>query len=414
MNDAALREALHRASTEAPPAAVDPDLFRRGRRAALRARVAGAAAALACLALVAGLGWRVLQAPPPPVADGQEQAGVPDAIYGPRDGAAPDLPEATFSNGLVPVAASYVDSGITDTVVLVTAGGRYVQADLPDLRDAMLASVGPTLSPDGTHLAYSYAEVGPVGIAVLDLATGDVRRLRVHGDQGVELRTMQWSPGGRKIVWSGQLVTFATESRASFGRAVAGVVDTRTGRATDLPGRGLAWDGAGICDDGTPLRYDPPRFVDDEGSPHLGWRGMDGAHVACTPPTTLVGNSYESLRPVVGWLTRDPGETPWPVVSESRWVDEAAHTSDGRVLRVVEPRGDAAREVGTVEALGAQSLSLASALMAWDQPTVHAGPDPWADAGGWGDQWSAARPWVLGGGVAAVIAVVYRRYRRRT
>lgn len=411
-----LREALRDIADDAP--AIHPDggeLYRRGRRATATTRVLGAVAAVACVVLVLAVGWQVLRPVEAPVTDGAEQSGgVPEVIYGPGVGEHAGVPTAVFDENLPPVAAAYLLFGGRDVVVLVGADGRYTRTTLPGLDDpSPVSASGPLLSPDGDRLAYGFqAKQGPVGVAIMDLATGSLERIRPGGERGTLIRTLQWSPDGRTIVWSGQPVTFSGKG-SGFGRVKGGVIDVRTGDSTELPGAGGRWDNAGICDDGTALRFVWPAYLASDGGPEQRtrqWSEVSAEHGSCSPPTAL--SDLEDDGSVLGWLHRSGETFPVAVVQEPDWVDEGGGSRyfSTRTLSLwdfEQSETSPTSQVGVIDVNYDVGFSVATGLMSLDEPTVPAGDDPWA-----GPWWTDAWPWfALGAGAIMLTLLVTRRYR---
>lgn len=379
-----LKDELERIASGAPDVHVPDDLFDRGRRATTRARVLVAAAAVACLAVVAGVGLQVTRSDDPSVADDPRPAGVPDVIYAPTDGGPLDLPVARLGE-IGPAAVAYVGDDIEGTIVLVTPEGRYRAAVLPHLYEPMLDDLGPILSPDGTQLAYSSDRDRIRRISIVDLTTGSIREVTTAGRFGAQTASLQWSPNSRWIVWSGQLIRSATENGAAYrSRTVGGVIAPDATESYLLAnGDHQEWYGAGVCDDGTPIRPATERRRSQEllagearQTEHFGsWPDLTARFPDCTPPLAFAGAVAGGMDRLVGWLRGRNGDAPTAVFNTPRWIDGSRSEYHERILRLVEPDGTT-HDVGRIESIS--RTSVATDLMSLDRPTVAAGESPWA------------------------------------
>jgi hypothetical protein len=250
-----LREELARLGETAPVAEVDPQTWRRARRARIRDQ----ALVLAAVVLLVGIGAvpLVAQHRSEPPAAGRPAAGVPQHIW-----LAPDRMAARGNDGswirdevggdlaVGRAAAAYVMGGGLP-VVIGAADGAYHLMDLPGFagNNELTAhglqggDLGLTLSPDGTKLAYAYAEFGahaadrpiPSGVRVVDLSTGDVRTVRVPGGEGTLVTDVRWSPSGTWLVWAGYRMASWTTMSMGGSSPVAGVVSPDGDTSTPLP-----------------------------------------------------------------------------------------------------------------------------------------------------------------------------------
>lgn len=431
-----LREALRDIADDAP--AIHPDggeLYRRGRRATATTRVlVGAMAAVACVVLVMAVGWQVLRPVEAPVADGDTSGvGVPEEIFAPpdtpeerdRDDATPDtvadLPEFTGTTADTgPVVAAYLVGPDGGRMVLVTGDGGYHRLQVRRMGsfDDMFRS-GPLLSPDGTALAFGMRRgdgAGTrLGIGLLDLARLETRWVDLDG-RGSLIRSLQWSPSGDWLVWSGQELESARRDGASYGAPTAGVVDVATGTSAALRNP-KSWDGAGVCDDGRALRtVSPVHLVSTDGDRAERHRLLSDVVAAHGPCSLAAGAGSVSVDdPVVlGWLPDPDGTEPTAVLAQPRLEDDGSWDTDDIVLtpvsadarRTAEDDG-APTVVGSARSVGYEWLTVATGLMSVEQPTVPAGEDPWAEPW-WKDGW----PWfAVGAGSLMLTVLVIRRYR---
>lgn len=408
-----LRDELARIAGSAPEVRVPDDLFARGRRATVRARVLVAAAAVACIGLVVGLGAQVLRSDEAPVANGVTR-GVPDVIYAPADGDVGDLPKTTLDD-VGPLVAAYLVPDGDRTLVVVDAEGRYRTVTLPSL-DASAFGDAVLLAPDGTRLAYYFSTGPSSGLIVADLTTGTVERVPLAPPLGAIVRTAQWSPDSELLGWSGQAVQLRSRGGASYrSEIIGGVITVASGRSRALPhaADGNSWDGLGVCNDGTALRYVWPVFFaqarDDVGPTRVrSWQRVRAAHGDCSTPTPYapVGEDEHLL----GWLS---GATePSAVVLRPRWTDDDEDRYDSQSLGVV-TRNGSFRDVGTLDSGWVSDLTVATGLMTAERPTVPAGEPPWE------------RPWleenwrmllallaIALGGIGALVVVRARVVRR--
>jgi len=213
-----LQRELARIADTAPVAAVPADTYRRARRSVVRDRVAVAAAGFAVVAIVAaGVTWLPHRIQPPVAKTAIE--AIPARLWSPRY----DVTLAPAGSAPGPAAAvftSYAPNGGYRMVMVGAKKGDYHELDLPD---SLVINPGDTspdgerfqLSPDGRQLAYlTLDEDGTVGVAVVDLVGGSMRRVPARPDT-LGTGDMTWSPGGRYLVWRGQLLgPGATTARA--------------------------------------------------------------------------------------------------------------------------------------------------------------------------------------------------------
>lgn len=429
MTDRELRDALSRIAERAPEVDVPYALYRRGRRAALRTRILTTAAAVACLAVILGLSWQFAGPNEPQFAQNSPGGvrGVPDRIYTPGpDRTDLDLPAYDFGAG--PIAVAYVSSYrdlLADEetqwqLVLITATGAYYAITLPDLRDPDMGGAGPVLSPDGMRLAYPYVDNGPAGLAILDLTTGETLRV-LPGGERADLRSVQWSPDGRWIAWSGQRLRSSSTSATRYrSRIVAGVIGDGDVALAPLGGTRI-WDGLGACVGGGAVQLVDARpggrlvFSDGTTVERFGsWADLNDSGRRCSAPTgsaptsAAPGTSTEDgLAPrVLGWLAESiPTDAPVAVVLEPNYLTAAKDSWRTQSLLLVPGNAgsDAVGPIGTV-GLSADGLTVATDLMAKDHPTVPAGEDPWASW--WKPTWTT---WLVWGGGTLLLGLLLGR-----
>jgi hypothetical protein len=341
-----LHDELSRIADAAPPMAVREDPWEPAQRSRRRRRLATVASVAASVALVAGLATSLprADAPDAPVA-AADALGVPDRVeavpsrFAERGGDdAWSSDEVSDDLAIGRGAVAYVmREGLP--VVLDADDGTYHLLDLPGFlgNDSFLANglfgsrLSVALSPDGRHLAYGYAEVGPdaatepipSGLRVVDLTTGSLREVPVPLEEGTQVTQPAWSPDGRWLAWTGY--SLGSWTGASMGRS------------TFVAGR--VAPGAVVSEPVEPPRNDAAVAVDDAGAVERRAGLVLGR----------VDDRQLALRPDTGSLVL---------------VDTA-----GRERRVAE-----------VEPGVPEGLSVAVDLMSVERPTVsRPGPDwPWS------------------------------------
>ncbi|PWN01871.1 hypothetical protein DJ010_15055 [Nocardioides silvaticus] len=401
MSGEQLKEELARVAEGAPDVHVPDDLFTRGRRATVRARVLVGAAAVACLAVVAAVTAPLLRVDESGVADNGDLGGVPDSIYAPDDGDL-DLPMTDLADVGRAVATYPVTSEQRNQVVVVTLDGDYRLTALPGYDDMGASDVPPQLSPDGTLLAYPAEDDATSHLAIVDLRRGNLAKVDLADGLGALATSAQWSPNGEHLAWSGQVVTFRERSHRKYGRALAGIVDVGAMKSRPLPRAGrIAWDGLGVCDDGAALRYLWPRFLvtpaGDSSERERSWRRLVETHGYCTPPA-VYSQADLTDDELVGWIPTDD-EAHAVLLTEGDPVNYLLLTTDG----AVETIGEVAPYFNR--------LSVATGLMTPERPTVPAGPDPWADP--WiVDHWWIPLLALVSTGLLILIFVQARAVRR--
>lgn len=273
-----LRDALTRLGDEAPELHVDPALWRLGRRARRRARVATAAAVLVLVASLGGAGLALTLDPSVHEASGGPAApdrreGVPELVVlppthlvetGGRQARWDErVVETDLDIGTGAVALEVPGGDLTGSSVpmVVTADGRHHALDLPGwqgtVADAQVqgASRMLALSPDGTQLAYAWgsgsddslaAEHEGHGLRVADLRTGKVRPVEFADGVADLVTHLSWDPSSRWLAWCGAVVeadgqrssTAMVCGRVGFGAEVVEPFSWREGGlAIDARGR---------------------------------------------------------------------------------------------------------------------------------------------------------------------------------
>jgi hypothetical protein len=184
---------------------------RRDRRRRIASSVLVACATLALVGAVVPLVGESLRSTPAPAAYDEATLAVPDRIWTPSSWApeagADDPPGPLALVGLAPRRSPWVvtRSGAWFGVSAVDQTYRWL--DLPGQATSEEAQA-VSLSPDGTRLAYALggepSEPDPqsdvVGVAVLDLVTGDVTE-RVHETRfGLRNEQLVWSGDSRWLV----------------------------------------------------------------------------------------------------------------------------------------------------------------------------------------------------------------------
>jgi hypothetical protein len=437
-----LRRELARVADRAPVADVPDDTFARAQRARRRDRLAVGAAVVVVLALAGGLAAWLPGHDEPEPADGR--GAVPDRIHLVPERLTERRGGNEWSSGVVSsrldvgsAAAAYVaDAGLP--VIVGADDGDYHLLDLPDFagnnwvvaRGLHGGELALSLSPDGRRLAYAYAVFGPdsdtrpipSGLRVVDLESGSLREIPVRGGEGTIVSTIRWSPGGRWLVWSGYRMASWTEMSMGGSTRVAGVVAPDGTASSTLPGLGgNARVSYAVSDAGqVSVVGDRERYVD--GGELSGGRRPLRAGGSFTIDAAYVGDALYDLRvkdtayrfqldayhPAHTRLSL-PADLDGRAVVPLGWVDashflarvgpeENGSTPEALTGLALVGVGDdpSYRVVGEIDE-GVPTLSVATDLIALDQPTV-ARPDPdWP--------WSTTR-WLVTIGLGSVALIV--------
>lgn len=229
-----VKDRLERLSDEAPRQLGAPaDIWRRGRRRQVRQWLAGAGA-LVVIAVLGGVALGPVLTP-----RGVEVASSPDAeLRLPDVIREPGAWEPAFDGPPGPLVAvgPGVRGGLLNErnawwgVSATTGESRFL-----DLPDAVVGSeADPALSEDGRLLAYWYTGPTtaepilqgdadpPVGVAVLDLVTGDVQRWDTGTPHGLMTAGLVWA--GEVLWWVGGDYTTGGTEEERGGRASARLV----------------------------------------------------------------------------------------------------------------------------------------------------------------------------------------------
>lgn len=240
-------------------------LWAHGRRRQRSRWAAGAVATAVVSAIGTLLVPSVLAEVQPPQAAAGDGFVLPDVVRqpGPWEPAFPAVPGRLSAVGVGTRSGLWGSSGAPWGVSAATGESRFL-----DLPGVVWYAGDPQLSADGRRLAYwvtGDVAKGPlpegmdqdpvVGIAVLDLVSGDVRRWEVDSDHGLGVTGAAWA--GDVLWWS------AGPTRDAAGAATATKVDVHTwnaatGERRDLsngPGGGLfLGEGIGDAPDGFVVR----------------------------------------------------------------------------------------------------------------------------------------------------------------
>lgn len=286
MTDQQLREELHRIAERAPEAYVPTDTFDRGRRAHRRSVVIAISAISAAIVLIAGSVVFTQQRDSADVhpARGDTDLAVPDTIYATptwlaetEDGHYANVGKLEHDLAIGTGAIAYVqpaqDSNGAVAVVIDADDGDYHPLALPDFigldpywRNSSGDDSGHrplALSPDGTQLAWSWglgrdaatdSQHVSGGVRIADLTTGEVFEWDLSDDGATYVTGVEWSDGGRQLLWTGLqmdqwgsgsyvpadaaagVITYASDSMTTYSGGI--------GTGTDLS----LW---AISDDGT-------------------------------------------------------------------------------------------------------------------------------------------------------------------
>ncbi|KRF36010.1 hypothetical protein [Nocardioides sp. Soil805] len=238
-----VKDRLERLSDEAPRELGAPaDLWRRGRRRQARQWLAGVGA----LVVVAVVGGVVAD---PVLAPGRVEVATPSAeLRLPDVFRQPGAWEPAFDGPPGPLAA--VGPGVrggllTERNAWWGVSGTTGESRFLDLPDAVVGSeADPALSEDGRQLAYWYTgatadepivqgDAEPaVGVAVLDLVTGDVQRWDTGTPHGLMTAGLVWA--GEVLWWvGGDFSTGGTDEERDGQSSARLVVHTWEPRSDD-------------------------------------------------------------------------------------------------------------------------------------------------------------------------------------
>jgi hypothetical protein len=259
-----VKEPLERLSQEAPRQLGAPaDIWRRGRRRQVRHWLAGAGA----LVVLAGLGG--VAAGPVLAPDGVDVAStaaaelrLPDVFRQPGEW------EPAFDGPpgpLVAVGPGWRGGLLNDRNAWWGVSGTTGESRFLDLPDAVVGSeADPTLSEDGRLLAYWYTgattdeplvqfDTRPaVGVAVVDLVTGDVRRWDAESPHGLMTGGLVWA--GDVLWWvGGDFAAGGTEEERggqSSARLVVHTWDPRSDERRTREGVGASMHASGSAPGG--------------------------------------------------------------------------------------------------------------------------------------------------------------------
>lgn len=459
-----LHDELMRIAERAPDLTTD-GAWERGRRARTRARVVTGAVAAAVLAVVAGLG-SLLVAPDrsvAPVSPGPGAGAVPDRIWQvpPELVRSPeDLDDDARWDGDVAETDLAVGRGaVAFTVgemeelplVVTAADGIYHPLELPGWTGtgAINTQLGDgaslALSPDGRSLAYAWWDPAapldrpmPAGVRIVDLLSGELHDLPLHGGNGVLVHSLVWSADSSRVAWTGIRTRSWTRHSMGGGPTVAGVVARGTDRSRTVEGgRILA-----VSDTGRPLltERDGRLALADGTRVPREVRSSTSTTAATAPNGSVVLLGQSMPAPTVSFLAADTGRVDrfpldtdtYPegaLVAPLGWVDDthavalvtqaydvepqAGFTWGDQELAVVDSVDGSVDVVGAVEAPFTHSFTVAVDLMSLDRPTVdRPRPDwPGVEVTGW---WPLLAGGGLLGALAALAAYVGLRRRRTT
>ncbi len=253
-----LGDLLHDLAEKQPAVRVDPDTWRRGRRAHRRRQVVTAVASLAAVTLVTVGGLALVRDTGPDLPDVAGGPGVPlalpDRVHEVPTSMFPDGEGASWSRDLAagtlqvgPAAVAYTADSpfVTGAVVVSAVDGRYRGLDLPGLdvessfsnQDNVVA-----LSADGTRLAYAWREPdrpGVSGVRVLDLTGGEVTDHPLPSDVGVVVGGLGWSPDQRYLAFNAAYLTDRNGGTRDSDSSRVLRLDLTTDEVVRVPGQSV-------------------------------------------------------------------------------------------------------------------------------------------------------------------------------
>jgi hypothetical protein len=231
-----LYDHLRELADEAPSGLPDRGLWDRGwryRRVRRSGTVAIVVVAVLALALLGGVTWErsVVERAP---ASREASPALPDRIWSPS----PWLRGTDDAGPLGPLVALVSAerggwTGKEPALVGVSAfDGEYRFLDLPDAVEWDNAA----LSPDGLHVAYwltgettgaantDFRDAPVTGVAIYDTSTGDVRRLPVETEHGLEPEVLGWADGSRLVFSAAQILGGPGDSEMDRSMSRSGTV----------------------------------------------------------------------------------------------------------------------------------------------------------------------------------------------
>ncbi|HEV2796208.1 MAG TPA: hypothetical protein VGV65_01185 [Nocardioides sp.] len=416
---------LERLASHAPVSGADPaDLWMRGRRRQRRRAASVLAGIVAAGVLAAAVTPTVLARVDPPVAASASQMVLPDVLEAP----APWAPAFSVTpRRLSAVGVGQRSSLLSSSATLWgvdAASGESRWLELPDA--VPTAGADAQLSADGRRLAYWVTGETPgepmsmggtegntpvVGLAVMDLGTGDVTRWDVESEHGLSVQGLVWA--GDVLWWqggavtplgngasSGEIVTYTWDVETDE-RSVIGGKDPRAAMYLSEPGqapqgfvtlpRTFRLQRVTEAGDPVSLRMDLPPDAPSTAGLFDPQMAPDGARVAALmvrkaavfddseDKELLVGSAAEgtvTLQPVegVGAQSLLGWRSPTEVVASSPTVVDDSQVIRGQQVSAVDVTTGARTEL--LELVGALPVSVAAE--AWTADVVEAPGGPFA------------------------------------
>ncbi|WP_296606302.1 hypothetical protein, partial [Nocardioides sp.] len=357
---------------------------------------------------------------------GTDGLGVPDHLYRVPDRLSAQTPEDGWRSGAVehdPAVGTAAAAWLTPAgglpVVVGAADGDYHLLDLPGYAGnnwwmhVTLHEPTIALSPDGSRLAYSWAEFGPdsdnepipSGIRVVDLRTGETSTYALEGAEGTVVTEIAWSPGARWLGWAGARMASWTEMSMGGSDGVAGRIELASDARTELdigsPEVSIGIDDRGVLAVGSGSRL---RLWDGRHTDRARVTGLTDLPIAAGPGGAWAVPGTEVVTLLEGDDVRDiPVDGATRVFALGATAGDLVVSTDRNdgtgTTYLVASDGGAPRPIIDVGIASPGSLTLAVDLIDPDHPTVERPAPHWP----W---WTDRGTTILWGSAVALLVLV--------